>query len=276
MRYIEFNGIKFTSESDTNYIYNYFNPNDGDTNYQSDIPLGYDGEIISNITYNSRVVNVQGNIWGNTEQELYEARQKLFNKCNGKTKGILTYFDGFKLYRASAVSSIPSCGDCRELSCTFNVNFTLYNFFWEDADLSVFKTYLRTNNVTTSFTLPCVFTSRVTEDTIINDTDFDIYPTIIIKANNVDNSQCIKITNRTTNEDIIISGYNISQGEIITIDCEKYTTVNTNGANLINYFNDFENWCIVKGTNIIKIENTNNLLSGIEIKIQYRKKYIGV
>ena len=239
------------------------------------MPLGYDGEIISNITYNSRVVNVKGNIWGNTEQELYNARQELFNKCNGKTKGILTYFDGFKLYRANAVASVPSCGDYRELLCTFNVNFTLYNFFWENAEISVYDIFSRKDNITTSFTLPCVFTSRTAENTIVNNTDFNIYPIITIKANSVDNSQPIKIINSTTGEKISISGYNISVGEIITIDCEKYTAQNNSGVNLINYFNDFENWCIVKGTNTIKGIN-NNSSSSIDIKIQYRKKYVGV
>lgn len=277
MRYIEFNGIKFTSEDDTNYIYNYFNPNDGDTSYQSDVPLGYDGEIISNISYNSRVVNVKGNIWGNTEQELYNARQELFNKCNGKTKGILTYFDGFKLYRAAAVASVPSCGDYRESLCTFNVNFTLYNFFWEDADISSLIVFTRTNGNFTNdkFTLPCVFTSRKAGTAILNDTEFDIYPIITIESSNAANSYPIKITNETTGEEITISGYSIPKGEVITIDCEKYTAVNGSGVSIINYFNDFENWRIVKGENVIKA-TSNNSSSGIDIKIQYRKKYVGV
>lgn len=275
MRYIEFNGIKFTSESDTNYIYNYFNPNDGDTSYQSDVPLGYDGEIISNITYNSRVVNVKGYVWGDTEQELYNARQELFNKCNGKTKGILTYFDGFKLYRANAVASVPSCGAYEGTCCSFNVNFTLYSFFWEDESISVFDAFKRTDKVTTSFTLPCVFTERVSDSTIVNDTDFDIFPIIVIKTNSIDNTQPLEIINNRTGEKIIIFGYNISVGEIITIDCEKYTAQNNSGVNLINYFNDFENWRIVKGANEIKVNN-GNTQSSINIKIQYRKKYVGV
>lgn len=275
MRYIEFNGIKFTSEDDTNYIYNYFNPNDGDTKSQSDIPLGYDGEIISNITYNSRIVNVKGNIWGNTEQELYNARQELFNKCNGKTRGILTYYNGYKKYRAAAIASIPSCGDHSELYCSFNVNFTLYNFFWEDDDISEFDIFTRLDNITTTFTLPCIFTSRTSGATIVNDTDFNIYPIIVIKANSINNTQPLKIVNSTTGKDISLSGYNITQGEIITIDCEKFTALNDRGVNLINYFNDFEDWNITKGTNVIDVEN-GNTASDIDVKIQYRKKYVGV
>lgn len=272
MRFIEFNGIRFTSGDDTPYIYNKFDPNAGDTSRQSENPLNYDGEMISNITYNPRVVNIQGHIWGNTVEELFKYKRELFNKCNGKTKAKLLYFDGKKQYQAAAIAEIPSCGDVEGLCISFNVNFTLYRFFWED----FYETQLlfdRKNEVTDKFTLPCVFTSRKLETTFQNKTDFAVYPVITIQALSAAENKTVKIKNLTTGEEISIDGYTFVSGEMITIDCENYSVQSDINGNILNQMNDFESWCLKAGANSVQCLNGG---ASVAIAIKFFVKYVGV
>lgn len=133
MRYLKFNGIEFSQKS--NYLLSQFEPNDVTVHRQEDIPVGRSGAKISNAYYNSRIVNVVGNIIACCRADLFEKMQYLSARCNGVTQGDLLYHNGTKLYKASAIADSPQYGQIRcGRNVEFNINFTLPDFFWLSND----------------------------------------------------------------------------------------------------------------------------------------------
>lgn len=270
-KYIEFNGIRFSDESP--FPFYEFLANEGTTDYQSDTFIGQDGEHISNMRYTSRTVSITGNIVADTENEFIAYRQQLFNKCNGKTKAELIYFDGFNKYKASAFANIPQLGEIHATSQIYNVNFILCDFFWISYDKTVIPLFERIDTVETSFTLPCMFTKRTTGNTIYNATDFDIYPVIKIGVLNTETVD-LKIKNESIGCAIELPSYLLNAGDTIVIDTEKYTA-SINRQNIINSFNDFSDWHIKTGENVITVKNGENSVN-LNIVVEYNNKLVGV
>lgn len=271
MKYLEFNGIRFSADSP--FPFYSFSPNEGTTEYQSDTFVGQDGENITNIRYPSRMVSLSGNIVADTDEQFIAYRQQLFTKCNGKTKEELYYFDGFTKYKAAAIANIPQLGETHATSQVYNVNFILLDFYWQRADKTIIPLFERIDTVETSFTLPCVFTKRTAGATIYNGTDFDIYPILkigIINSETVD----LKIKNETSGAVIELPNYSFNAGETLIIDTEKYKAA-INGINIINSLNDFSDWRISPGENVITIKNGENSVS-LNAVIEYNDKLVGV
>lgn len=271
MKYIKFNGIEFSCN--TNFPFYNFEPNETSVSYQTDLALNSDGALFSNFRYNERAVALQGHIVGADETRLQEAKELLFAKCNGKTKATLFYFNGFKLYRAEAFSSVPALSEKRGLCYEFNINFTLPCFYWEEAEKTVFPLFKRNNEITENFTLPCVFTSRTTGNEIINDTDFDIFPTVEFLVNDTTDFNLI-IKNETTGATIELENYSLTKNDKILIDTEKITA-EKNGVSILNSFNDFTDFCLTAGRNEITVTNGGESLNA-SVFIYFNKKMIGV
>lgn len=251
---------------------------EGDTERQTLKYINADGEEYSNITFQPRKIEIHGTILAKNKYELSELKQRLSKACNPRLERDVYYFDGIQKYYARVVPDcLPEYGG--RIKNSWFVNFSIYliipGFWWYAAECTNISIAKRVDTISTSFTLPCTFTERTSEAAINNDTDFEIYPEIIIKSNISSSSATLKIVNETIGETIILSGYEISQNETITINCDLYTAYNQDGENLINYFNDFEAWCIIPGENTIKGLVVDNL-SGIDMYIKYKKRYLGV
>ena len=244
----------------------------GDVQKQTDRFLNVDGAVYSNTTFNPRQIEIQGHILAETQTEMEYLKKQLSAACTPKKNTLVQYFDGATLYRAQACgSSLPDYGV--RVGKSFYVPFVAYllipEFYWENdllTDLTIGK---RENEFTAAFTLPCIFTSRTLELEYLNDTSLSIYPVITISGAS---GNSITIKNLTTGEDIIISGYALKTGEDIIIDCFCYTATNAAGENLLEYFSDFEKWCLAPGKNQIKVVSS----SGAYASIQFREKYLGV
>jgi hypothetical protein len=272
VKIIEFNGIVFSSKS--KYIFHKFETNTGDTEYQASSYINQDGIDIRNITYTQRVVKLEGHILANTKVEFDELKKALIKACNGKTKANLYYTNDYEKYYSECIADIPQFGEYMYTVQPFSITFTLYNFYWKSLKTFNYDVFKRTDLVIGTFTLPCVFTSRVNTAEIIN--GGDVEDESVIKITNLSSSAEaeIQIKNNTTSEFIKLN-YEMSEGEVITINTEDMTIKNQSGTNLIKYItNDSIFFKLILGINAIEVLNGGN--SDITAQLTFNQKYVGV
>lgn len=275
MRQYEFNSIKISSELGTGYLLR--NVTDTPTTeYQEDPYIYTDGSCVSNFHYAVRIISVEGELYAETRKDLFKLKQRLYRYCNGKTKDKLYYSDGYKKYFAYAFADIPSFGAFEGMTVSFTVNFNLYDFYWYEADKTILTVNSKTDHITSdSFTLPLMFTSYETQQTVENIEDFNIYPVVRVLNNGEVTEADISIINETTGKTITITGYTLAENDVLTLDCLRLTAQNSVGENLLNYCNEFEDFCLIQGSNLIKGYNYNGE-AAVSVSVEYYPPRIGV
>lgn len=283
-KYIEFNGITFGGKSwvdkkdgagkvYTPYIITEFHPNEINTTYQQDDFIT-DGALFSNFRYNARIVSLRGHILSRKGEKLEDLRRLLYTKLNGKKNSKLLYFDGNKKFFCTAFADAPVCANAVKNSVEFNINFTIPDFFWYDNEKTVIAVAKRTNLLASPFTLPMMFTQRISQAIIENENEFEIYPQFIIVAKDITEDGSVYITNNITGKKIILSGLAIEDGTKIVVDCKKMTAM-INNESIINHFNDFSDFSLVPGLNDLECIDTNENRE-TSVAIEYYKPYVGI
>jgi hypothetical protein len=272
VKIIEFNGIEFSNQS--KYIFHKFEPNEGETEYQTSSYINQDGIDIRNITYAQRVIKLDGHILANTKVEFDEFKKALIKACNGKTKANLYYTNDYDKYYSECIADIPQFGDYMYTVQPFSITFTLYNFYWKNVNTLNFEIFKRTDLVIDKFTLPCIFTDRTNKADITNNGDVEAESIITITNLSSSADTEIEIKNNTTSEFIKLN-YEMSANEVITINTENMTIKNQSGTNLIKYItNDSIFFKLIIGINEIEVLNGNN--ADITAVLSFNEKYIGV
>lgn len=280
IKYIEFNGITFGrrnyikingADFYTPFIISEFDPNGGETAYQRTDLIG-DGAVYSNFRYNPRIVSLKGYILPKKGERIEDLRCKLASLVNGKTVDKLTYFDGENSFFCECFGDIPVFSKPVKESVLFNINFTVPDFFWYSSELTSIPVSQRVKNITNPFTLPRVFTIKTANAAVYNHNDFNIYPIIKIIANEMTSTVSLVILNDTTGEKITLSQYAVSAGEAITIDL-KSLTADVGGVSVINYFNDFSDFAIIPGNNLLKVTDSNGN-SKITVAVEFNRQYV--
>lgn len=284
-KYIRFGGLTFGGESyikgasDTGeteytpYIFSELEPNGLDALSQKD-DLLIDGSVYSNFRYDARIVSLRGHILPRRGEDIRQLRQRLYAEINGKRQTQLIYFDGSKKYFCNAIGDVPACAVPIKASVEFNINFTVPDSFWYEYNMTSIAVSKKTPNLTTTFTLPRVFSFNETSAWITNENEFDIYPVVRIISNAVTSSGSLTVENVTTGCKIILTGYAVSSGTMIEIDC-KNMTAKCGRTNAINYFNDFSDFMLKPGKNQLKAYNNNND-SKFTAAIEFYRPYVGI
>lgn len=283
-KYIEFNGITFgggnwidkqdgTGRIYTPYIITEFHPNEVNTTCQQDDFIT-DGALFSNFRYNARIVSLRGYILPRKGDKIEELRQQLYTKLNGKKNEKLTYYDGHKKYFCIAFADAPVCANAVKNSVEFNINFTVPDFFWYDNEKTIIPVGKTIKLLQTPFTLPMMFGQRISEATIENENEFEIYPKFTLIAKNITENGAIRVTNHTTGQQIIFSGLNVDDGKKIAVDCKKLTAT-IDGVSVINYFNDFSDFALTPGVNELECVDSNENRETI-VALEYYKPYVGI
>lgn len=238
-----------------------------------------DGAEFQSVFFEPRVFDIKGHILAKSPEELHDLKQALINACCPKKDTTVVYFDGLHKYKAQARGdSLPEFGKKIKSSCwflPFVASIVIPSFYWEDYDVTQIPIISRTDEISDTFTLPCVFTSRIAEAVIENSGELDIYPIVRISGGLTTQTGTIKITNDTIGQSIELSNYTINPNDIIVIDCESMTATKNDSENIIGSFNDFEDFKIVKGKNELKGVCAENV-SGINVSIEYYHKWMGV
>ncbi len=283
-KYIEFNGITFGGENwvskrnspekmYTPYIITEFHPNEVNTTYQQDDFIT-DGALFSNFRYNARIVSLRGYILPRKGENIETLRQHLYIKLNGKKKSKLVYYDGQKSFFCMVFADAPVCANAVKNSVEFNINFTIPDFFWYDSEKISITVGEKINLLKTPFALPMMFSQRISQATIENENEFEIYPVFTFVTKGVTKEGSIYIINHTTGQQIILSGLNVEDGAQIVVDCKKLTAT-VNGTNIINYFNDFSDFALVSGLNNLECIDSNGNRETM-IALEYYKPYVGI
>lgn len=283
-KYIEFNGITFGGENwigkqdspgkmYTPYIITEFHPNEVNTTYQQDDFIT-DGALFSNFRYNARIVSLRGYILPRKGEKLENLRRALYTKLNGKKISKLSYFDGNKKFFCVAFADAPVCANAVKNSVEFNINFTVPDFFWYDSEKTVVAVAERTNLLQTPFTLPMMFTQRISRATVINENEFEIYPKFNVVAKNITEAGSLYIINHTTGEQVVLSGLSVEDGTQIVVDCKELTAT-INGESVINYFNDFSDFTLIPGINDLECIDSNEKRETV-VTLEYYKPYVGI
>lgn len=278
MRTLKFGEITFSSEGDTPYLFSFFNPNEGTTKRQEDIPVNYDGCLISNINYEPRVVNIQGHIIAETYEDFVEVKQGLYNECNGVTADYLYWYDGTNTYRAYAIAEFPSLGEMKGSSCCqFNVNFTLPGFFWEsNAEKTMVKatqyTFAEQNGTLRSFREE--FTNNCNSSAksylvarFINNSGSDITCSFEVLSGEAEKKGMAKTEAIT-----------VAAGKTLIIDCAN-NTIMLDGSDITNQFTEYTQPYITSKSSSpsLRVYPTTLVTSNpMSTSLSYRERYAGV
>lgn len=100
-----------------------------------------------------------------------------------------------------------------------------------DTDLPLFREH---NTVTDTFTLPCVFTERISSAEVNNIGDKPVYPVIHIEnGDNEDSSGAgLTVQNLTTGAEIILPDYIMRKNEKITVDLARRRITSSESGNI--------------------------------------------
>lgn len=234
-----------------------------------------DGVKFADIFFEPRIVTIEGYIVAQSRHTLLNARRQLLHAFNPKKQAEFYYKRGTETYYALAYAdSLPEFGArfgwCLPFTAYININ-SFYLLSGSEIKTTIFQ---KTNNLKTTFTLPCVFSYRTSTSTIFNDGDVELYGTVQLICSTDSDSTNIEIKNVTENTVFSIEGYAAEAEEVIVVDFENGTAVSNKKGNIMPYVSaESEFFPIVPGNNDISCTSEDiDLIASIA----YRKRYIGV
>lgn len=174
----------------------------------------------------------------------------------------------------SNISEGKSQGDFKRIVITFTCDSPYFTDFEKiNVPLLTKSKYLET-----TFTLPCVFSERISRASVINSGDITAEPIITFK-NGVDGTYdaggYLVLNNETTGQFVTLNYYP-APGETVTIDISNRTITSDSGANLINFISDetdLSEFWLALGENVVSAESnvTNNR---VLVECSFYNRYI--
>ena len=219
--------------------------------------------------------------------------------------GILSFFSSYgkRKIKARCVSAVP--GERHGGYQTFALQFVCdYPYFedWDDTTIPIYKiekligsgkrywyendelkysTISPDEKGSAQFILPCMFSRRTTDATVMNIGDVDTEPIIIITIlGNANEGNLIIYKDKGTDAEqkleLMFTGdYIPENGDVITVDIPKRQIYNQKGDNLLpclsqdSFLSDF--W-LNKGKNMIEVEN--EVSTSCTVVCKYSNKYV--
>lgn len=161
-------------------------------------------------------------------------------------KGYISLLAGSVTRRIEAYCSHFEMEKPRHGLRTFIIQFTADDPYFEGAETMCRALYSREDLISSSFTLPCVFTKGITDCMVCNDGDVRCEPVFTVMCKKVGENtdqHGFSIQNHTTGHSLQLE-YDMAKNEMITIDIAKRQIVsnlqtedNYNG-NLIYFLSD--------------------------------------
>lgn len=203
-----------------------------------------DGQELIRAVTHGRIITISGDVKRNESisNELTRA-MRIFNK-----PGTLKIIYGSKKRKIACrcTSFIAEAKDRNPVYQTFVMQLTADYPFFEDITSKKVSVFLKEDLIKDSFTLPCVFTKRISRRNILNSGDEVAAPIFyaVCKESGTENTDGgIIIKNHTIGKSFKLN-YKLSKGEEVTVDFENRTvqsnikTSENNNGNLIIYMSD--------------------------------------
>ena len=232
-----------------------------------------DGASFADFTFNPRPVEIDGFINAECDKQMIEMKQRLISACYPKKEITVTYFNREKIYTARAMfEQLPVFE--RRFNYSWNMLFKLYliipGFYWNGANAVKKKIFKLKDEVLTSFTLPCVFTSLTKEAALNNSGDIPVLPDYIIK-NETPGAESVIITNKKTGQRITLN-YALERNEEVRISSQNQTATSDINGNITSAFTiDTEFFELSPGVTEVEAVSPGN-----NITVEFFENYLGV
>ena len=216
---------------------------------------GQSGTTTTNIKDNQRIITIGGDFYGSPQK--IEKIYKILHK-----KGTLSCRCGSQDFQIEcfAINNDDFMEYGKSGFYKFVLQFQADNPYFTDKEQKKYAIYKRVDKIGTPFTLPAVFTERITSTSVIVGGDMSIYPIINIEAQSPSgNYGQFTIKNNTTGSFIVIN-HQLKQGEKITVDIPNRKIVSNIDGIITNQISDetvLSNFMLVQGENNISVDKTN-------------------
>lgn len=231
-----------------------------------------DGSERRDIFYNERVFEISGVIHAENADDMVKYKRRLISRCSLKEKLWVEYFNRREKYVAECFfDKLPTFGSRKSWFLPFKLYAVIPGFFWQSALLHNVKIFGYRDDVTDTFTLPCVFTSRFHTAMVSNLGDCEVYPVFVVTCEASTKGSTILLKNNTTGKQVLIN-YQTSTGETVTVDmANQYVESSING-NITNKVSlDSEFFVFEQGANEIESVSVGNV-----VVAQFRERFLGV
>lgn len=179
-----------------------------------------------------RTVTMSGDVKGGRQERLR------MNRVLHEDGELLFLFDGVQRKLNCKCTRPPEFvhqgGGIFSFTIQFQADYPYFTDF-KQVHAPLYKTI---NNVTDTFTLPCVFTSRISRTDVLNNGDKYVYPTIYIEVTGASaDAGTLQIINHTTGAQIKINRQ-FADGETVTVDLKTRRITSGTGGNITNAISD--------------------------------------
>lgn len=270
-RYIEFKDIKICHHGPY-VLTGISNLETGSATSRKINYIDTDGSERRDIFYSERVFEISGIIHAENADEMVKLKRRLISRCCLKEEFMIEYFNRCEKYVAPCFfDKLPTFGNRQGWILPFKLYTVIPGFFWQSALLHKIDIFGYEDEMTESFTLPCVFTSRFHKKAVSNMGDGAVYPVFVVKCNASSPGSTILLKNNTTGKQVLIN-YQTSDGEVVTVDmANQYVQSSING-NITNRVTlDSEFFSLEQGVNEIESVSAGNV-----VVTQFREQFLGV
>ncbi len=231
-----------------------------------------DGTEYRDILYSERIFEISGIIMADDENEMVYAKRKLIEACSLKDKFRIQYCNRLNIYSAECYfDKLPTFGTRQKWCLPFKLYLTIPGFYWQSKVAYSFNLLSYRNEVTDTFTLPCVFTSYSNEAEVYNGGDVESYPIFTITCEEEGKADKLVIRDITSDKTITIN-YVPQKGEIITVNSREETVQSSLKGNItasVTIDSDF--FAVLPGHNNVMCEGDGN-----KIVMEFYENYLGV
>lgn len=273
-RYIKFKDVTISNLSGGFVLQDVVGEDGGQVTKRTINYIDTDGASYADFSFNPRQIEIDGFINADCFEQMDKMKRQLINACNPKEVFKIEYCNRNKIYTANAICEQLPVFERRfnySWNMLFKIYITLPDFYWNGADKIKKHLFSLKDEVLTSFTLPCVFTSLNNNNFITNSGDVSVFPNYIIKNENPQAAEVVEITNKETGQKITFN-YTFAAGETVIINSEKQTATSDINGNVSSGFSiDTEFFAVDKGVTEIEADGNGNI-----IDIEFYENFIGV
>ncbi len=216
--------------------------------------------------------------YGNTPSNRWEISKalKILNE-----PGTLLISDGTRVRKISARCVEAVQGERYGGYSVFAIQFVCDYPYFEDKETTKVPLFQVEHLLKSTFTLPCMFTRRITKASVVNIGDVDTEPIIKIRLNGgtyngtAGNPGTLVIRNETTKQEIELNLQDAENTTEVTIDIPNRKIYSQDNKNLIHhlaptsFLSDF--W-LQKGQNLIGVDNY--ISESCVVECEFSNKYV--
>lgn len=277
MKYIKIGKIKITTRTKSGYLLSALpNTTVGTMKYKKTEYIDTDGAEYTEMLYQPRTLTVNGYIMARSNSEYRNHKKILLRELNSKELQAMEFFDGEDKYIAKVfVDGTVNIGkEINRMVAPFSFNLIIPDFFFKAKNATVQALYSRKDLIKGSFDIPkegLVFTLRTNKAVILNNGGVETYPMLKLKCVEEKTEKGVEIHNNTTGEYIKLN-YQLTVGEVVSIDCEHIAVNSSINGNIINTVTpDSTFFRYKKGNTEVEVKT-----NGVTVMSSFNELYTGV